>query len=85
MPASRDLLTSRQLFELACRDDVQSHLVLQKRNFWQVRHGPFHARYLRGLGTSKWSLLVQGVNHVYPRAQRLLLSFDFCRAPGWTT
>ena len=76
-PAFRDLLKREQLFELAYRDDVQSRLVLRKRGAWEVFHGPFTARGLRGLPNSKWTLLVQGVNHVLPQAQRLLLQFSF--------
>ncbi|HEY6281204.1 MAG TPA: cupin domain-containing protein [Burkholderiales bacterium] len=76
-PAFRDLLKRKQLFDLACRDDMQSRLVLQKRGAWEVFHGPFTARDFRGLPNSKWTLLVQGVNHVLPQAQRLLLQFSF--------
>jgi len=77
LPAFRDMLEREQLFDLACSDDVQSRLVLQMRGMWNVIHGPFKKRYLRGLGDGQWSLLVQGVNHVLPEAQRLLLHFDF--------
>jgi len=77
IPAFRDLLKRKQLFDLACRDDMQSRLVLQKRGAWEVFHGPFTARDFRGLPNSKWTLLVQGVNHVLPQAQRLLLQFSF--------
>jgi len=76
-PAFRDLLKREQLFELACRDDVQSRLVLQKHGAWKVSHGPFTARDFRGRSNRKWTLLVQDVNHVLPQAQRLLLQFSF--------
>ena len=76
-PAFRDLLERDQLFDLACRDDLQSRLIVQKRGAWKVFHGPFTARDFRGLPASKWSLLVQGINHILPQAQRLLLLFNF--------
>ena len=76
-PAFRDLLKREQLFDMACRDDMQSRLILQKRGVWEVFHGPFAARDFRGLPTSKWTLLVQGVNHFLPQAQHLLLQFGF--------
>ena len=76
-PAFRDLLKREQLLDLACRDDVQSRLVLQKRGVWKVFHGPFTARDFRSRPNSKWTLLVQGVNHILPQAQRLLLQFSF--------
>ncbi|HYA19617.1 MAG TPA: cupin domain-containing protein [Burkholderiales bacterium] len=77
LPAFCDLLGREQLFDLACRDDVQSRLVVQGRRMWNVVNGPFRSRYLRKLGHGKWSLLVQDVNQVLPDAQRLLMQFDF--------
>lgn len=65
------------LFELAGRDDLESRLVRRRGRRWEVRHGPFGRRELRGLPRSGWTLLVQGVNHVLPAAQRLLEQFSF--------
>ncbi|HVS27538.1 MAG TPA: cupin domain-containing protein [Burkholderiales bacterium] len=76
-PGFKDLLTREQLFELACRDDVQARQVMQKRNTWEVFHGPFAAKDFRKLPKCNWTLLVQGVNHFLPQAQRLLLQFNF--------
>src|SRR5688572_2765188 len=72
-----DLVRRGTLFELAGRDDLESRLVRRRGRRWEVRHGPFGRRELRGLPRSGWTLLVQGVNHALPAAQRLLDEFSF--------
>jgi 50S ribosomal protein L16 3-hydroxylase len=65
------------LFALAGRDDLESRLVRREGRRWRVRHGPFDPRELRRLPRSGWTLLVQGVNHALPAAQKLLDQFAF--------
>jgi 50S ribosomal protein L16 3-hydroxylase len=65
------------LFSLAGRDDLESRLVRRNGRRWQVRYGPFGSRELRRLPRSGWTLLVQGVNHALPAAQKLLDKFAF--------
>lgn len=65
------------LFSLAGRDDLESRLVRRDGRRWRVRHGPFDPRELRRLPRSGWTLLVQGVNHALPAAQKLLDEFAF--------
>ena len=65
------------LVALASRDDVVSRLVMHTRKGWEVRHGPFKQSALRKLPAHGWSLLVQGVDHVLPRASMLLKEFRF--------
>ena len=59
------------------RDDLESRLVQRQGRRWRVRHGPFGPRELQRLPRSGWTLLVQGVNHALPAAQRLLDAFSF--------
>jgi 50S ribosomal protein L16 3-hydroxylase len=77
LPHYRKLLTRQDLFELAARDTLQSRLVLRERGRWRVEHGPFSRRRLERLPRRDWTLLVQGVEQVLPRARELLLEFDF--------
>lgn len=65
------------LLALAGRDDLESRLVRREGRRWQVRHGPFTPRDFRRLPRSGWTLLVQGVNHALPAAQKLLERFAF--------
>lgn len=77
LPGFTTLLTRERLFELAARDDMQSRLVIRSHGRWRVEHGPFASRALARLPKRDWTLLVQGVNHLLPRAQELLLEFAF--------
>jgi 50S ribosomal protein L16 3-hydroxylase len=77
LPGFTGLLSPKDLMELACRDDAQSRLVNQKRNRWQVRHGPFLPQSVLRLPPERWTLLVQDVNHFLPSARELLLKFNF--------
>lgn len=77
LPACGRLIPRDGLFELAARDDVESRLVRRRGDQWQVDHGPFEPRRLKRLPRADWTLLVHGVNHVLPAAQRLLDAFSF--------
>jgi 50S ribosomal protein L16 3-hydroxylase len=65
------------LFALAGREDLESRLVRREGRRWRVRHGPFSPRELRRMPRAAWTLLVQGVNHALPAAQKLLDRFAF--------
>ena len=77
LPQYAGALTRETLFDLAARDDVQSRLVTRLRGRWRLAHGPFTRRRLARLPGNGWSLLLQGVNHVLPAAQALLIEFAF--------
>jgi 50S ribosomal protein L16 3-hydroxylase len=77
LPEYGNLITRDALFALAAREDVQSRLVTRHAARWHVAHGPFTRRALSRLPAHGWTLLVQGLNEVLPRAQQLLLEFDF--------
>lgn len=77
LPGFQGLLDRNGLIELACREDAESRLVLNQRKRWQLEHGPFEAADLHELPARGWSLLVQGVNHFLPEADRLLRAFNF--------
>ncbi len=65
------------LTELACRDDAESRLVRARRGQWLLDHGPFEREDLDTLPKRDWSLLVSGINHLLPDADRLMHGFDF--------
>lgn len=73
----RGLLSRRELFALAQRDDVESRLVLRERGRWSLAHGPFRRSDLRALPGRNWTLLVQGVNLHAAAADALLRRFAF--------
>lgn len=77
IPAFRGLLEPEQLIDLACTDDVQARLVTQARGNFKLQHAPFEPGDFARLGKSKWTVLVQGINHHLPEAADLLKRFSF--------
>jgi len=75
--AFHGLITPRDLLRLACRDDVQSRVVVRDGRAWQVHHGPFKPAFFRRLRAQRWTLLVQDVNHFVREARTLLERFRF--------
>ena len=76
-PGFSGLLSPQELAGLACLEEAQSRLIVQKGARWQLRNGPFDDDDFTRLPRTKWSLLVQGINHFLPEAERLLQEFDF--------
>lgn len=77
IPGFNDLLTHTELMKLACDEDAQSRLVIQKKSKWYLKHGPFNDHDLIKLPKKNWTLLVQDVNHFLPSAYDLLSKFNF--------
>ena len=82
-PAFVDPLSPEELAGLACEEDVESRLVLERfgRWPWQVMSGPQNPRRLRRLRATHWTLLVQGVDRLIPEVASLALPFRF--VPDW--
>ena len=76
-PSFRGLATPQQLFKLACRDDVESRLLVRERGKWALSHGPFRASDFRTLPERDWTLLVQGLNLHLPEGDALVRRFSF--------
>lgn len=77
LPGFNGLLDPHQLMDLACTADAQARLVENKRGRWHLQQGPFESAALSRLGKSKWTMLLQGLNHSLPEAAELLKSFSF--------
>lgn len=77
LPDFADLLNRKSLIELALLPEAESRLITRKGRHWTVRHGPFRRRDFSGLPDRDWTLLVQGVDLLLPRARELLSRFDF--------
>jgi 50S ribosomal protein L16 3-hydroxylase len=77
IPNFTGLLSADELAGLACEEQAQSRLVINRQGKWQAEHGPFNeARFVK-LPKKDWTLLVQGVNHHLPEAAALLQQFNF--------
>lgn len=66
---------------LACEDEVESRLIVQKAKSLKVEHGPFAEKRFAKLGKKPWTLLVQAVDHYVPEVAALLDAFRFI--PNW--
>ncbi|MEO8039669.1 MAG: cupin domain-containing protein [Betaproteobacteria bacterium] len=77
MPGFEGFLERADLVRLACRDDVESRLIVRDGRNWTVRSGPFRRREFAVLPARNWTLLVQGVNLHCEAGARLLARFDF--------
>jgi 50S ribosomal protein L16 3-hydroxylase len=71
------MLTPRDIIALACRDDIESRLVVCEGRQWSVREGPLRRSDLSRLPSGGWSLLVQGVDSHVPAARALMRRFGF--------
>ncbi len=77
IPNFSGLLDPEQLMSLACTPDAQARLVTHQRGLWHLQQGPFESRHFSKLSKTKWTMLLQGVNHVLPQAAELLKHFSF--------
>jgi 50S ribosomal protein L16 3-hydroxylase len=70
-----------ELAGLACEEEVESRLIARTDEGWAVEHGPFAEARLAQLPSSKWTLLVQAVDHHVPEVAALIEPFRF--VPNW--
>lgn len=77
IPRFNGLIDQQQLISLACTEDVQARLVTQRQGKFVLKQAPFEPADLDSLGKTKWTVLVQGVNHYLPQAAALLKHFSF--------
>jgi len=77
LPKFEGFITHKALFDLACRDDVESRLVRRSQAGWQLSNGPFTGNNISRLPKRDWTLLVQDLNHFLPEAARLMQRFNF--------
>ena len=61
MPRFHSPIMPEELVTMACDEEVESRLVLEKglTQPWQLRHGPFTAEDFHTLPDTHWTLLLQ--------------------------
>ncbi|GCB02190.1 hypothetical protein SFMTTN_3010 [Sulfuriferula multivorans] len=77
VPGFAGLINPDALIALSCEDDVQARLIRQKKQDWQLQHGPFAGTDFKRIGKQPWTLLVQELNHHLDAAETLLTRFNF--------
>jgi 50S ribosomal protein L16 3-hydroxylase len=73
----RGCLSTRELFALSGRDDVESRIVIRERAHWSTLDGPFRRSVFGNLPARGWTLLVHGVNLHCTAGESLLRRFAF--------
>ncbi len=71
------LLDPNDLAGLACEEDIQARIVIEKKSGWQLKQGPFDEADFAKLPKKNWTLLVQNVDHYLPEAKDILKQFSF--------
>jgi len=79
--AWRNPLEPDELAGLACEAGVESRLVIQSSDRWELEHGPLPESRFQDIGKKPWTLLVQAVDHHVPTVAALLEPFRFI--PNW--
>jgi 50S ribosomal protein L16 3-hydroxylase len=74
-----DPIDANELAGLAMESEIESRIIANQNNQWQVEHGPFES--FDKFGETDWTLLVQAVNNWSSETQTLLAAVDFI--PKW--
>lgn len=74
-----DPLSADEVAGLALEEEIESRIVGNKDNEWQLYSGPFTD--FTSFGEKNWTLLVQAVDHWHEEAAKLLDPFRFI--PNW--
>lgn len=76
-------ISPEELAGLACEEFVESRVIKETKASpkWSLEKGPFSEDYFTNLPESHWTLLIQGLNKLFPEMDDLLHSFDFI--PTW--
>ncbi|MBD2859243.1 cupin domain-containing protein [Spongiibacter sp. KMU-158] len=68
---------------LACEAEVESRIIIEQDDDWELRCGPFSETDFTKLPAKNWTLLVQGVDQWIPEVAEIFEHFRFL--PRWRT
>ncbi len=80
-PGFQPLLDPETLAGLALEPEVESRLIRETADGWQLQHGPIAETTFQQLPESHWTLLVQDMDKLLPELQTVLDAFRFL--PDW--
>ncbi|MDG1773331.1 MAG: cupin domain-containing protein [Oceanicoccus sp.] len=81
IPDIQSPLSPDELAGLACEEEVESRIVVNRNGNYELAHGPFDEDVFTSLPDKDWTLLVQAVDHYDPDVAKLLDYFRFI--PNW--
>lgn len=82
-PDIQHQLDADEIAGLALEDEVESRLICQTTQGWQLQQGPFSVEQLQQLPERDWTLLVQAVDLYLPEVAALWPHFN--AIPNWRT
>ena len=76
-------ITPEELAGLACEEFIESRIISEHKAVpkWKLENGPFPETRFTELPASHWTLLIQGLNKIFPEFDDLLHKFNFI--PSW--
>lgn len=82
-PDYQSPISAEELAGLACEDFVESRIISEHQSEpkWSLENGPFLESQFTKMPKSHWTLLIQGLNKLYPELDDLLHEFNFI--PRW--
>lgn len=82
-PNYQSPISAEELAGLACEDFIESRIILENKTTpkWSLENGPFPESRFPALPKTHWTLLIQGLNKIFPEFDDLLHEFNFI--PSW--
>ena len=82
-PDYQSPISAEELAGLACEDFIESRIISENKTApkWILENGPFSEERFADLPETHWTLLIQGLNKIFPEFDDLLHEFNFI--PGW--
>lgn len=76
-------VTAEVLAGLSCEDFIESRIISEHKTSpkWRLENGPFKESKFSELPDTHWTLLIQGLNKIFPDFDDLLHEFNFI--PSW--
>jgi 50S ribosomal protein L16 3-hydroxylase len=81
LPGYRAPLSAEELAGLACEPGVESRLIVQKGQRYELEDGPLTEARFSTLGKRRWTFLVQDLDQHVPDVHNVLHNLDFL--PSW--
>lgn len=75
------LISAEELAGYSLEDDIESRLIEQNGDDWQLEHGPIDESKFAELGDENWTLLVQSLDYFHPPLCDLIKACSFI--PRW--
>ena len=82
-PQYQSPISAEELAGLACEEFIESRIITEHSSEpkWLLEKGPFEESRFTNLPETHWTVLIQGINKIFPEFDDLLHQFNFI--PSW--